>query len=110
MVENPRTPGGAGGLRLLNQPRPASVEATPGGEPSAIVVHGRFQAVQAIHDSWRIDDEWWRHEVARRYFAIQLESGRKLTVYHDLIGDGWFTQEYTGPKSAQEQSQGNRRP
>ncbi len=99
MVENPRTPGSAGGLRLLNQPKPTAVEATPHGEPVAIVVQGRFQRVRAIHDSWRIDDEWWRDEIARRYFAIELENGRKLTVYHDLVGDGWFSQGYDAPRA-----------
>ena len=97
MVENPGTSGGAGGLRLLNQPKPAAVEASAGGEPAAIVVPGRVQPVRAIHDTWRIDDEWWRDELARRYFAIELENGRKMTVFHDLIGDGWFAQGYTGP-------------
>jgi hypothetical protein len=97
MVENSGTSGGAGGLRLLNQPKPAAVEASVDGEPAAIVVQGRFQHVRAINDSWRIDDEWWRDEIARRYFAIELENGRKMTVFHDLIGDGWFAQGYTAP-------------
>jgi hypothetical protein len=98
MVENSRTAGGAGGVRLLNQPKPAAVEANKHGEPEAIVVQGRFQHVRAIHDSWRIDDEWWREEIARRYFTVELANGRKLTVYHDLVGGGWFAQSYDGPK------------
>ncbi|WP_343384911.1 hypothetical protein [Candidatus Amarobacter glycogenicus] len=100
MVENPRTAGGTGGLRLLNQPKPAAVEANAHGEPDAVVVQGRFQRVRAIQDSWRIDDEWWREEIARRYFAVELENGRKLTVYHDLVGGGWFAQAYDGPQPA----------
>lgn len=98
MVENSGTAGGAGGLRLLNQPKPAAVEASTRGEPAAVVVQGRFQPVRAVHDSWRIDDEWWREEIARRYFAVELENGRKLTVYHDLVGGGWFIQGYDGPR------------
>lgn len=98
MVENSRASGGTGGLRLLNQPKPTAVEANAHGEPAAIVVQGRFQRVRAIHDSWRIDDEWWRDEIARRYFAVELENGRKLTLYHDLVGDGWFSQGYDGPR------------
>ena len=100
MVENPRAAGGTGGLRLLNQPKPAAVEANAHGEPDAVVVQGRFQHVRAIQDSWRIDDEWWREEIARRYFAVELENGRKLTVYHDLVGGGWFAQAYDGPQPA----------
>lgn len=102
MVENPGTAGGAGGLRLLNQPKPAAVEANQYEEPEAIVVQGRFQRVRAILDSWRIDDEWWRDEIARRYFALELENGRKMTVYHDLVGDGWFAQGYDGPRPAKD--------
>jgi hypothetical protein len=102
MVENSGAAGGAGGLRLLNQPKPAAVEANQHGDPEAVVVQGRFQRVRAIHDSWRIDDEWWRDEIARRYFAIELENGRSMTIYHDLVGDGWFAQGYDGPKPARD--------
>lgn len=97
MVENPRTSAGTGGLRLLNQPKPTAVEATPGGEPKAIIIQGRFQGVRAILDSWRIDDEWWRDEISRRYFTVELANGRKLTVCNDLITGGWFSQGYGTP-------------
>ena len=98
MVKDSRAAAGAGGLRLLNQPKPTAIEATSEGEPKSVVVHGRFQPVRAILDSWRIDDEWWREEIARRYFAVELQNGRTLTVYHDLVGGGWFTQGYDGPR------------
>jgi len=89
MVENPRTPAGPGGLRLLNQPKPAAVEATPAGEPAAVVWQGRYQRVRAIADSWRIDDEWWRDEIARRYFVVELESGRRLPSLRPRAGT-WY--------------------
>lgn len=97
MVENPRTAGGAGGLRLLNQPRPSVVEANACGEPTSVVVQGRFLKVRTIHDQWRIDDEWWREEISRRYFALELENGRRITLYHDLVSESWFAQGYDGP-------------
>jgi hypothetical protein len=100
MVKDSGAAAGAGGLRLLNQPKPAAIEATPEGEPKSVVVHGRFQPVLAILDSWRIDDEWWREEIARRYFAIELQNGRTLTIYHDLVGGGWFMQGYEGPRES----------
>jgi hypothetical protein len=105
MVQDPRTAAGARGLRRLNQPQPAAVEADAQGEPKAMLVRGVFRQVSAIHDSWRIDDEWWRDEIARRYFAIEMEGGRHLTVYHDLVTDAWFVQPYDGPK----EMEGNRR-
>jgi hypothetical protein len=61
-------------------------------------MQGRFQRVRAIRDTWRIDDGWWRDEIARRYFSIELENGRGMTLYHDLVGGGWFAQSYEGPR------------
>ena len=98
MVQNSRAANSAGGLRLLNQPKPAAVEATSLGEPEAVVVQGRFLRVRAIRDTWRIDDEWWRDEISRRYFTVELENGRGMTLYHDLVGGGWFAQSYEGPR------------
>ena len=98
MVENSGTAGSAGGLRLLNQPKPSAVEANTLGEPKAVVVQGRFQRVRTIRDTWRIDDEWWRDEISRRYFSIELENGRGMTLYHDLVGGGWFAQSYETPR------------
>jgi hypothetical protein len=53
--------------------------------------------VAAIHDTWRVDDEWWRDEIARRYFLAELDDGRRLTLYPDLIADHWYVQTYEAP-------------
>lgn len=100
MVPDPGTSAGAGRFRRLNEPRPAAIEATVRGTPKAMLWNGVYQAVAAIHDTWRIDDEWWRDEIARRYFAIELGSGRRLTVYHDLVQGAWYVQEYALPKES----------
>ncbi len=94
MVKDSRTAAGAGRLRRLNEPQPAAVEATSRGLPKAMLWRGAYRRVLAIHDTWRIDDEWWREEIARRYFVIELEGGRRLTVYHDLVRDTWYEQGY----------------
>lgn len=94
MVENPRTATGAGSLRRLNEPQPVAIEASENGLPRAMLWKGVYRKVHAIHDTWRIDDEWWREEIARRYFEVELESGRRLTVYHDLHTDAWYSQGY----------------
>jgi len=99
VVEDSRTPAGAGGLRLLNQPLPAAVEGSPAGEPVAVIWQGRYQRIRAIADSWRIDDEWWRDEIARRYFVAELESGRRLTLFCDLVTGAWYAQSYEGPQA-----------
>lgn len=98
MVSDPGTPAGPGRIRRLNEPLPAAVEATPQGEPQAMLSQGRYLHIRAIHDTWRIDDEWWREEIARRYFAVELESGRRLTIYQDLISKAWYAQGYDAPR------------
>ena len=100
MVADPGTPAGAGGLRPLNGPQPVAVEADDHGEPKALLWRGVFRGVRTIHDSWRIDDEWWRDEIARRYFALELEGGRRATVFHDLVADAWYAQAYAAPVGA----------
>lgn len=94
MVANPGTAGSAGGVRFLNRPRGIAAEANAAGEPTAIAWRGRMVAVRAILDRWRVDDEWWREEIARRYFAVELAGGRRLTVYQDLVTGEWFLQPY----------------
>ena len=98
MVPDPGTSAGAGRFRPLNQPAPLAVEATEFGEPRAVLWRGAYKRVRAIHDTWRIDDEWWRDEIARRYFVVELEGGRRITVFHDLLADAWYAQPYEAPK------------
>ena len=86
------------GFRPLNEPAPLAVEATPRGVPKAILWRGAFKPVTAIHETWRVDDEWWREEIARRYFVVELEGGRRVTLYHDLVHDLWYGQPYEGPR------------
>jgi len=35
--------------------------------------------VASIDDEWQVDDEWWRAEVSRRYFAVTLADGVTAT-------------------------------
>ena len=99
MVQDPGTAVGAGGLRRLNEPQPVAVDATENGLPRAMLWKGLYRRVRAVHDTWRIDDEWWREEIARRYFVVELEGGRRLTVYHDLRNDAWYSQGYEESRS-----------
>lgn len=101
MVQNPRAATGAHRLRPLNEPRPVAVDASPDGAPQGVLWQGRYRAVVGIADTWRIDDEWWRDEISRRYYAVQLEGGTQLTVYYDLMEDAWWAQTYRlGARSA----------
>lgn len=48
--------------------------------------------VEAILESWRIDDEWWRQLISRRYFAVLLEGGGRVVLFEDLVTGEWFIQ------------------
>ena len=82
-------------LRSLNTPRRIAVEADEAGRPLAATISGRRVAVEAHHETWRIDDEWWRPKpVSRVYWRVSLEDGRVVDVYRDLASGGWFRQAY----------------
>jgi hypothetical protein len=48
--------------------------------------------VESILESWRIDDEWWRQLISRRYFAVILEGGSRVVLFEDLVTHEWFIQ------------------
>jgi hypothetical protein len=73
----------------LLTPRAARVRPGAGGVPE--VVDGL--AVEAVRESWLVEDRWWSDRpLRRRYWEVVSRSGRNLVVFHDLQGDGWFTQ------------------
>jgi hypothetical protein len=84
----------AGAIRLLNQPQPLAVEADERDLPRWVGVGISRQRVTRIVDVWRIDDEWWRTPLSRRYFLVALDDGVVRTLFHDLIGGGWYAQSY----------------
>jgi hypothetical protein len=48
--------------------------------------------VTAVQEIWRIDDEWWREPISRRYYRLLLEQGSMCTIYRDLLHDSWYEQ------------------
>ena len=82
-------------LRSLNTPRRISTEVDAAGEPATVILSRRKLAVEAVHETWRIDDEWWRPSpVSRVYWRVTLEDGRVVDIYDDRAGGGWFRQAY----------------
>jgi hypothetical protein len=54
-----------------------------------------MRTVTSVQDRWRIDDEWWREVVvSRMYYQLELDNGRVITVYRNLIEGGWCEQRY----------------
>ena len=80
-------------IRLL-QPRPIRVLASKAGAPRMLVRYDRQARVTQIIDVWRIDDEWWRDEIQRRYFLIELDDGSDASIFQDLISGQWYEQRY----------------
>jgi hypothetical protein len=48
--------------------------------------------VEAVLESWRIDDEWWRQLISRRYFEVILEGGGRVVLFEDRVSGEWFVQ------------------
>jgi endonuclease/exonuclease/phosphatase (EEP) superfamily protein YafD len=68
------------------------IEETSSGLPTAMKFKQRH-SILSIEDCWRIDDEWWRSEpVSRLYYAVILDSGRRVILYKNLIDKNWYRQ------------------
>ena len=80
-------------LRALNQPRPARVSTDGRGTPEVLLWKGRSRRIEGVVEQWRIDDEWWRRPISRRYVRVTLETGVLVTLYHDLEEDRWYLQD-----------------
>lgn len=78
----------------LNSPRDIRVTADGDGNPVFVWVRNRQRRVARIRNVWRIDDEWWRREISRCYFELELSDGPVITVFQDLISGDWSRQRY----------------
>jgi hypothetical protein len=77
------------GAKRLNEPRPAAVDAGPEGRP--LIVEG--QPVEAVRESWLIEDRWWTDSpLRRRYWEVVTSGGRNRVVFHELVSGAWFAQ------------------
>jgi hypothetical protein len=78
----------------LNVPREIHVTSDKDGSPVFVWLGSRQRRVVRIRNVWRIDDEWWRQEISRRYFEVELSDGSVITVFQDLISGNWSRQRY----------------
>jgi hypothetical protein len=77
------------GPKRLSVPRRARVDAGPGGRPLA--VDGR--AVEAVRESWLVEDRWWTDApLRRRYWEVVTADGRNVVVFRELGGGSWYRQ------------------
>lgn len=80
-------------LRPMNAPRPVQVMEGPAGHVKALRTSRGLMEVDTVLEEWRIDDEWWRVPISRRYLCLLLRSGRRVTVFQDLMEGFWYVQE-----------------
>ena len=93
MVTSSRTPLRTDRLRAVNEPKPVALEWDESG--ALTIVKATREAsgkVEAILESWRIDDEWWRQTISRNYMEVMLEGGKRMVLFQDLITGQWFAQ------------------
>jgi hypothetical protein len=63
--------------------------AAQDGRP--LVVEG--DAVEAVRESWLVEDRWWTDApLRRRYWEVVTSGGRNLIVFRDLERGGWARQ------------------
>jgi hypothetical protein len=97
-------------LHPLNLPRRVQVQLNNEGLPLAVasdsvllpgstvekqlsdVPKDDVKSVAAILEIWRVEDEWWRQPISRRYVEVVLQGGRHVVLYEDLATGDWFIQ------------------
>ena len=79
-------------LRPLKSPSPVRVRTDDEGLPTELHQKGKRLRVMAVRERWRIDDEWWRVPISRKYYALVLEDGRPVILFRDLVTGGWYGQ------------------
>ena len=93
MVEDTGAAASAGAVLPLNAPEPVGVEADAKGYPAVLIRRGARLVVASVEDVWRIEDEWWRGSpVARTYFEVLTDDGRRVALFFDHARQRWFTQ------------------
>jgi hypothetical protein len=77
------------GPRRLAKPKPVRVKADMSGRPQLI---GKRE-VDAVRESWLVEDRWWTDEpLRRRYWEVVTGDGRDLVVFRDLVEGRWYAQ------------------
>ena len=81
-------------LRALNVQQQVKVDLDDRGVPVVVTREtGDRKRVESIGETWRIDDEWWRLPIVRRYVEVILEGGGRVVLFEDLITGEWWMQK-----------------
>ena len=91
-LQVPIDPSGKDAIRTLNEPRPVEVREDSEGEPESVLVRRHWQRVERIDDRWTFDLWWLPQPVRRSYYRIDLDDGRRLTLFRDRWSERWYRQ------------------
>ena len=81
-------------LRALNVPQRVEVELDEQRRPMVVKrATGNEKRVESLGENWRMDDEWWRQPIVRRYVEVVLEGGGRVVLFEDLITGEWWMQK-----------------
>ncbi len=81
-------------LRALNIQQRVKVDLDDRGVPVVVTRGtGDVKRVESIGETWRIDDEWWRLPIVRRYVEVILEGGGRVVLFEDLATGEWWMQK-----------------
>ena len=83
-------------LWALNLPQRVTVELDAEGQPRAARLSmdkSDSRAVEGILEIWRIDDDWWRAPISRRYYELMLDGGKRVVLFEDLVTGEWWMQK-----------------
>lgn len=77
----------------LNLAVPAEVRTTRNGRPVEVLLRRNWRKVNAVLESWKLDEGWWReHPISRRYFRLELNGEYQIVVFRDLQSRDWWLQ------------------
>jgi hypothetical protein len=80
-------------LRALNAPQRVHVELDEHRMPRVLKREtGNEKRVESVGENWRMEDEWWRQPIVRRYVEVVLEGGGRVVLFEDLLTGEWFAQ------------------
>jgi hypothetical protein len=69
---------------------PASnLEAVDEGETAA---EWTRRDIESVVEVWKVDDEWWRQPISRRYVEVVMNGGKHTVLFVDLTTNEWFEQ------------------
>jgi hypothetical protein len=80
--------------RLWSNGLPIVVTADQQGRPLLFYWQGRSHSIRAIVSERRVDVHWWQNaRVWRHYYTLVSHTGLMVTIFRDLLAEGWFLQQ-----------------